>query len=282
MAKPGQARQFQRKRRKRMLLNHLRERVGESANPEAALCPLCGDRVTPKTCTKTMSHWAHFPKKHGQESAELRCPHFESRWHLIMKLAYRLMETDGWEIELPVMLGGRRYLLDAVNRRTGQLREFVHTLSPYHHEKHLLLASQPVEDQLGCKVNSIGWIYDGEMFVRKHPRRCYCGYRSFLKPKSSRLQAKTGGVVHFRGRGLLEGETMLPENTIYMPMRDVACLRYLRYQEWRPQLPDGMPELLGALKAGEGIDFTAPEINPEVIQDRVANRAIQEMVRNSL
>lgn len=261
-----------------MLLNHLGKRVHEAAGEEA-LCPLCKDRLAPRVCTKAVAHWAHFPKKHNQVEAAVRCPHFESRWHLLMKLAYRMLAGEGWEIEVPVALDGVTYLLDAVNRGTGEIREFVHTLTPYYGVKHACLLSGAAAAAAGIQNARLGWIYDGEMFIRKRPRRRFAGrYASLLKPKSSRRHSETGGCVDARA---FIGSAD-PDLISLVPLREYGLLRYRRDQEWEAGYPANMPELRRAVELSLTVDFDNHANNPAEIKERVEDRLLREMVRDNL
>lgn len=259
-----------------MLLNNKRETV-KARTGEEWFCPMCGDHLVPKECTKTISHWAHFPKVHqpGTPEAVERCPHFESRWHLKMKLAYLARQAEGWEIEVPVVMEGVKYLVDVVNRRTGQVREFVHTLSKYHWMKHTLLWQGKGDAPLGIPVSGIQWVYDGEMFVRRRARQIPAigdrpRWRSLLKPKSSRLHSHTHGIVDHQG-------------WLLVPLQRPEEVRFLRDIRWLGAASGDVPvDVMECWQAAAKIDFETPAVNAPEIQDRVERRALQEMARNYL
>jgi hypothetical protein len=231
-----------------MLLNSNRETVHTCADPSKATCPLCEDKLTPKFCKDRIDHWAHFPQKHGAEEKP-KCMHFESEWHLRMKLAY--MTFEGWEIEVPIKMNGKKYLVDAVSKKTKQAREFVHTLNDQLWEKHETLKAK--------RPNNVMWIYDGEMFASAFRKRrtdvkgdTY--YRKLLKPKATKMYNITGGLVHFDG--------------VLYRKTDFNC--------WYPQTGHASKEIL---KRFDSIDFNDPDNNPEVIRDLVTDEAIKQFVK---
>lgn len=174
-----------------MIYNATRQTVAryDLQGGTASLCPLCGGDLVARRGEIVVWHWAHRPS--GASRSE--CPHEESAWHLAMKRAYLF---PGWEVESPVTLGGRKYLLDAMNKKTREVREFVHSLSPYYLAKHRTLKAHGY---------NVLWIFDGEMFVSHRvvvlPGG---GLKRLLKPKADMLHRQIGGLVHFKGFLLYE------------------------------------------------------------------------------
>jgi len=175
--------------------------------------------------------------------------HFESEWHLRMKLAY--MTFNGWDIEVPIKMNGVKYLVDAVNLKTKVAREFVHTLNPQLIEKHKTLKEK--------RPDNVMWIYDGEMFASAYRRRKFSDkgtyFQKMLKPTARRLYAVTGGLIHFDGKMYKKGSFG-------------DC--------WFEQTGRATREIL---KRYEAIDFTNVENNPEVIRDLVSDEAIKQFVK---
>ena len=233
-----------------MLFNSKRETVESCVHYEESECPLCWDRLAAKHCIDRIDHWAHFPTKHEHDTEYVKCTHFESEWHLRMKLAY--MAFPGWEIEVPAKMNGKKYLIDAVNKKTRRAREFVHTLNDQLWEKHETLKEK--------RPDNVLWIYDGEVFssaykMRQHTREGEVYFRKLLKPKASRMYDITGGLVHFDGAMYAKGQ---------------------RGNNWFQRNGRGIREILSRFEA---VDFTDVESNPEVIQERVGNEAIKQFVK---
>ncbi|MFN0127834.1 MAG: hypothetical protein ACKV19_14230 [Verrucomicrobiales bacterium] len=160
-----------------------------------------------------MWHWAHKPASPGEPTAP-PCYHEESAWHLALKLAYHKFE--GWEIEAPITLAGQRYRLDAMNRRTGAVREFIHTLSPHYVAKHLALVAAPGLFPL--------WIFDGAEFASSRRRAFKAdGIRDLLKPRAYDLQRIVRGLVWLDGE--LWGEW---KNDIWFPRTGAAAQEVTR------------------------------------------------------
>lgn len=166
-----------------MIFNANREPVWLwSGSP--SLCPDCGAELIAKRGEIVVWHWAH--KAFNRASG---CYHEETEWHLAWKFAY--LSLPGWQIEVPVSAGGRTYRADAMNVVTGNVREFIHSLSPQYIEKHRALKNTPGLNPL--------WIFDGEKFVRAVTgiTRDFSGRRRLLKPRAKILHSEIGGLVHF-------------------------------------------------------------------------------------
>ena len=167
-----------------MIYNHKREAVWEWEG-EPSLCPDCNGQLIARRGDIVVWHWAHKPSE-GHSST---CHHEESLWHLTMKDAYRTF--DGWDIEVPVEAGGKKYRADAMNISTGRIREFVHSLSEYYWAKH-------------CNLKAAGfdvlWILDGGEFVSARARVCRGdGIRRLLKPTAYSFAEDVGALVHYAG-----------------------------------------------------------------------------------
>ena len=78
------------------------------------------------------------------------------------------------------MLDDHCYVLDAYHPQREQVREFVHSLSPYYFEKHLVLSR---------RFNDIVWIFYGSQFVSRHskPTQRGDGRHELLKPRAWEL-----------------------------------------------------------------------------------------------
>lgn len=174
-----------------MLLDHLRRRVESwDALPEPRQpghCPECGTLLVPRRGELVTWHWAHRPSPAARE-----CLHAgESAWHLAMKARYAAFA--GWEIERRITVqdpdpwaeGERLLILDAVNLRTGRVREFVHSLSPRYMRKHALLTQSGLE---------VRWILDGGEFISARAvwTRDGRGRRHYLKPRARDFAVRTG------------------------------------------------------------------------------------------
>ena len=140
-----------------MYYNHARRSVrayfSDPIPGEEAFCPECHRQLIARRPELRVWHWAH----KAVASTAAKCPWVESPWHLQWKLAH--LKLKGWQIEAPIQIGAKRYVLDAYHQGTGRIREFVHSLSPYYVQKHLDLLSA------GHKVQ---WIFDVFVFVSAH------------------------------------------------------------------------------------------------------------------
>lgn len=102
---------------------------------------------------------------------------------------------EHWQIEQPVTVGGKRYVVDAVNRRTGRIREFVHSISPFYLAKHSDLAEKARFD--------VRWIIDGHAFAsRRQIHLRENGIKRLLRPRAFLLAEKLGANVrvHYAGQ----------------------------------------------------------------------------------
>jgi hypothetical protein len=170
-----------------MIYNHAGKTVGDYHYTDTfeSRCPICeGPLVGKRYHKKVIWHWAHKPKHRAD------CPHFESHWHLLAKIAQRRIR--GWVIEHPIDLGHKMYRVDAYHTPSRTIREFVHTATPYYYQKHL--------DLRKARHDRINWVYDGEQFVSLKSRwtRDIKGRRDFLRPTPLQLFNKIGGLVHWR------------------------------------------------------------------------------------
>ncbi len=148
-------------------------------------CPECGGELTARCGEVVTWHWAHRPKERRG------CWHSESEWHLGWKAAYESL--PGWIVEAPLQIGGRTFRADAMNPRTGAVREFVHSLSPAYIEKHRALAAAGLD---------VLWIFDGVAFGSRRVFRVRGGEgrARLLTPRAAALHSEIGGLVHHGGR----------------------------------------------------------------------------------
>lgn len=173
-----------------MVYNHARQAVRQWNGADESLCPLCDAVLIPKRGDYIAWHWAHKPISHGRSS----CPYEESTWHLRWK--YIHLNEDHWNIEVPVTIGSQRFIVDAMHVETRQIREFVHSLSPYYAEKHQRLRSAGYQ---------VLWIFDGNVFMsarRKFTRTG--GLKNLLKPIAYDIAKYLNAVVHEWEHGLPE------------------------------------------------------------------------------
>lgn len=168
-----------------MIYNHERLTVGQAQPSQESLCPECRGPLVAKRGDMVAWHWAHKPCPEGRAS----CPFVESQWHLKWKEVY--LGFSGWDIEVPVLAGGRQYRADAMNPSTGKIREFVHSLSPYYVEKHHALKKAGYD---------VCWIMDGGAFASgRRKERAKGGIGRLLKPSALLLHQDIGVLVHFDG-----------------------------------------------------------------------------------
>lgn len=150
-----------------MFLNHARQFVGQWDGRSPSLCPQCAAPLVPRRGDWVRWHWAHYPSTH----TSARCAYEESAWHMRWKQIYL---TLGWQIEVPIAVRGTRFILDAMNPKTGRIREFVHSLSPAYLVKHSHLV------QAGYDIL---WIFDGHEFISARARIvAKGGKKHYLKP----------------------------------------------------------------------------------------------------
>jgi len=173
-----------------MLFNHLHIPVWNYKRGDASLCPLCSASLIARKGEIVVWHWAHHPRPHTRVS----CAHEESPWHLKWKFAY--LSFRGWEIEQPLVIDGKRYIVDAVNIRTGRIREFVHSLSPYYLAKHKALSTHSRFD--------VRWLIDGYRFVGRRQRELQNnGIKRLLIPRAFDLAEDLGEAVRVHWAGQL-------------------------------------------------------------------------------
>jgi hypothetical protein len=176
-----------------MFLNHVRmnvytwDKIEPSARPSSH-CPECNEELVARRGAWRTWHWAHKPGT-GNLPA---CSTEETEWHMRWKAVHLHF---GWDIEVPVLVGPKRFCVDAMYVPKTSIREFVHSLSPTYIEKHRMLKSTRA---------TVLWIFDGDIFTwegrREVPgRHSRKGYRRLLSPKARDLHRETGGLVHFQG-----------------------------------------------------------------------------------
>lgn len=173
-----------------MIYNHAGKAVWDHHYTDKfdSWCPICNAPLVAKRYKrKVIDHWAHKPKR------RVDCPHFESHWHRLVKLAQSRMPN--WIIEHKIDLGHRHFRVDAFNTKHGYIREFIHTLTPHYYQKHL--------DLRAARHDKLNWVFDGSMFVSarcryisKKEKRNH-GYSDFLKETPFQLFDKIGGLVHY-------------------------------------------------------------------------------------
>lgn len=258
-----------------MLLNAQRKFVQMHKPGDESTCPVCGDELIPKNCKDKVSHWAHLPQDH--DKAKRTCPHFESAWHLEMKIA--ALSVPGWEIEVPVTLDGNVQLLDAVNVDERRAVQFVHTLDVRLREAHKLMKLQGPYETI--------WVYDGEMFTSAFMRRYryedsygYC--RKLLKPSAAKMYAEvTGGYVHMRHgmKTKSSGANNLPEG-LYCRDKNHPWGRGwpVRSCDWAlAAQPD--PFVVQVVEMAKSLDFSDIQSNPERVQELVAKEATRRVLK---
>lgn len=165
-----------------MILNKERETVWEHKYGSST-CPICGARLYAKKTEDRVWHWAHYPNERKD------CPGGapESKWHLAMKFAY--LSFPNWKIEVPLENDFGNYRIDAMNTKTGECREFVHSLCDTYFDKLNMFVV--------AKIKYL-WIYDGQKFASKLQKPvANGGIRSLMKPSPSEYCWMLGGVVHF-------------------------------------------------------------------------------------
>jgi competence CoiA-like predicted nuclease len=167
-------------RNETMLLNKQRKTAREDSDPNS-LCPECDGPLIGKRGEIKTWHWAHRSLGDCSGGGE------ETEWHLRMKAVCH--SWPGWEIEFPIKLNGQQYFLDAHNPATGEVLEFVHSLSPYYEAKHIALKTAGLD---------VKWILDGAEFVAASSvfrERWPCVMYNLLKPAAFLLHQKLGVFV---------------------------------------------------------------------------------------
>lgn len=156
-----------------MLYNASRTLVANWAPGQPSICPECGGRLVAKRGQIVAWHWAH-----AAGERESNCEWVESEWHLAWKARY--MAAPGWEVEVPVLVGGRSFRLDAFCWKKWWAVELVHTLSPYYEAKHLAL---------DCSGYTVLWIIDGNHLrsARATPAIGRGGFDRLLRPAAADL-----------------------------------------------------------------------------------------------
>ena len=193
-----------------MIHNHIGKAVWDyhyTDNP-ISLCPICEGPLTGKRYAKRVIwHWAHRPKHRGD------CPHYESHWHLVTKIAQSRL--PGWVIEHPIQTTKKKYRVDAYNTKHRRIREFVHTVTPYYYQKHLVLRAE--------HYSQVNWVYHGEQYVSLRARPvAKGGIKSFLVPRAWELFEKIGGLVHYNQRLWKHWQ-----KNIWFPFDDPDATRFL-------------------------------------------------------
>ena len=166
-----------------MLHNHLGKAVWDCRYTDVSesLCPTCEGPLVGKRYETRIWHWAHKPQHRAD------CPHYESHWHLVAKVAQSRLPN--WIIEHPISTPAKKYRVDAYNTKHKHIREFVHTVTPYYYTKHLVLREH--------QHSHINWVYDGEQFVSKRAIPAKGGWADFIVPRAWDLFDKIGGLVHY-------------------------------------------------------------------------------------
>lgn len=173
---------------------------------QPSLCPQCDGELIAKRGEYVVWHWAHRSRSHNRVCSTGG----ESAWHLQWKAAY--LQFSSWSIE--VKIGD--YRVDAVNLRTRNVREFIHSLSPSYIDKADALA------EMGYDVL---WIFDGGEFVRWKVTCCgadYKGRSDFLKPKATEYYSALGGLVHHQNKLYREWR-----NGVFYPTQGSAAMAVL-------------------------------------------------------
>lgn len=166
-----------------MILNHKRETVWHFTGGDSR-CPECSAELLARKGEKLVWHWAHKPRR----STRNGCSWEESDWHLRWKEVFH--DQAGFEIEHPIDINGKRFVLDAVKPQTKQINEFIHSLSPSYVAKHRALL------QAKCNVT---WLWDGHVFMSERGRSVRGGgIKRLLKPKAKDLHQEIGGLVHIQ------------------------------------------------------------------------------------
>lgn len=202
-----------------MFLNHIGmnvyawDKIEPSDRPRSR-CPECMEELLARRGAERIWHWAHRPGTDNLRS----CSGEETEWHLRWKAAHLNL---GWAIEVPVLVGEKRFRVDAMHLPKTNIREFVHSLSPTYIEKH---------QTLKLTGASILWIFDGDTFTwngRKEVsgKLSSKGYRHLLSPKARDLHREIGGLVHFERRLWEHWKA-----DIWYPARDGALELAIRYR----------------------------------------------------
>lgn len=126
-----------------------------------------------------------------------------------MKYAY--LSFLNWDIEVPLkseFFG--EYRIDAMNKKTGECREFVHSLSDSYYEKTAMFISEKKKYR---------WIFDGHTFASKRQKPVSNeGIRSLMKPLATQYCVDFGGTVHLKNRFWNHWK-----NDIWYPNRSSKC-----------------------------------------------------------
>jgi hypothetical protein len=164
-----------------------------------------------------------------------------------MKLAY--LSFPDWEIESPITTQfGQQFRIDARHKKSGQCREFVHSLSDAYYEKCALLAEEGIP---------IKWIFDGGSFRSKRERDVASGgKRTLLRPLaadyyrdlrdlSKALSGTSQDVVVHRD----EDFWRYWKNDLWFPIRTVASQKVIAafhdVMRRRHESPRALPRPLG-------------------------------------
>jgi hypothetical protein len=191
-----------------MLYNAQRKRVKQWESGELSTCPDCQRALFARRGELVIWHWAHYARD-GERRAP--CGHIETAWHLQWKNAYDRLPN--WTVEAP--LSGFR--VDAVNFRSGSVREFIHSLSPYYRTKHHCLVRLNYDTR---------WIFDGGEFVSSRLRHRRGGAMArLLKPLAYQVHCQLSNRcwVHFMHRLWKEWR-----DNVWYPREDDAAARLLQ------------------------------------------------------
>lgn len=192
-----------------MLLNRQRQTARQNISDEKSSCPECDGPLIGKRGEIITWHWAH------KSLADCSGGGVETEWHMRMKEI--CLEWPDWQVEFPVKINDSQYFLDAHNPATGEVLEFVHSLSPFYESKHKALH----ESNYG-----VTWIVDGAQFAassRIYRLQWPCTIFNLLKPAAFSLHQKIGVVVHY-------------DNVFW---RSELSMPYDPLRKWVTQTPSG-------------------------------------------
>jgi hypothetical protein len=155
----------------------------------SSYCPECNGEFIARRGEQRRWHWAH---KVATTSGGV-CTVEDSDWELRWKAVFI---QRGWLIEVPVVVDGERFYLDAMSENGRGIFEFVHSLSASYQHKHCVLKHT---------MANITWVLDGDAFASEHrrpiqPGNGSTGWKGLLQPIAKDLLLSVGGLVHFNNR----------------------------------------------------------------------------------
>lgn len=165
-----------------MLYNHNKEPVWSCADAEDSYCPECGGKLIPKKGSEKVWHWAHAPGAAMNADKHVMS---ETEWHLKMKMVYK--ELKDWEVEYPLRIDGKRITVDAYNKKTGEIRMFMHlnTKEYYTHLRALI----PVKHRVVCLLDG-AWHMSARYRVYRKSRMSKLGKKNTMAFLLDELQPK--------------------------------------------------------------------------------------------